>query len=124
MRIWILIPAAFATAAASMASAKNLSGQEIAQFLAGNTLSGSENGQAYVEFLRPDGTLIGEEKDGRYTGRWGVSGGRICFSYSGEDGRAGKWECSTVNVNGGNVVWGAQSDRSYSRLTAGNPRGF
>jgi len=124
MRILILIPAALAAVAASTANARNLSGQEIASVLAGNTLSGYENGQPYVEFLRPDGTLIGEEKDGRYTGRWGVSGGRVCFSYLGEGGAAGKWECSTVSVNGGNVVWGAQGDRSYSRLTAGNPRGL
>ena len=46
------------------------SDDDIRHALVGNTISGEEDGQAFTEYFKPDGTIAGEEADGRYAGMW------------------------------------------------------
>ncbi|PWB80154.1 MAG: hypothetical protein C3F11_18730 [Methylocystaceae bacterium] len=97
---------------------------KIRELFAGNTISGEERGETYIEFFSPDGGIVGENSEGRYTGHWQVSRGRICLSYDEENGKAGAWDCAQVGLNGSRIVWSAGGEKSYSTLTAGNPRGL
>ena len=82
----------FAVAAMTVASSANaqsaFSDDQIRSALVGNTISGQESGEPYVEFLRPDGRIDGVGSDGRYTGHWVISRGRMCMSYDVDDGKA------------------------------------
>jgi len=98
------------------------SDDQIRSALVGNTISGQESGEPYVEFLRPDGRIDGMGSDGRYTGRWVISRGRMCMSYDDGDGKATPWDCARVVTQGDKVIWVDQGEKSYSALSRGNPK--
>ena len=116
----------FAVAAMTVASSANaqsaFSDNQIRSALIGNTISGQESGEPYVEFLRPDGRIDGVGSDGRYTGHWVISRGRMCMSYDVEDGKATPWDCARVVTQGDRVIWVDQGEKSYSALSRGNPK--
>lgn len=122
MRNPSIILAVAAIMVASSAKAQTSSDEQIRSALVGNTISGQESGEAYVEFLRPDGRIDGTSSDGRYTGRWVISRGRMCMSYDEGDGKATPWDCARVMIQGDRVIWVDQGEKSYSALTRGNPK--
>ena len=123
MRNPSIILAVVAMTMASSAKAQTaFSDDQIRSALVGNTISGQESGEYYVEFLRPDGRIDGMGADGRYTGHWVISRGRMCMSYDEEDGKATPWDCARVATRGDRVIWVNQGEKSYSALTRGNPR--
>ena len=123
MRNPSIILAVVAMTMASSAKAQTaFSDDQIRSALVGNTLSGQESGEYYVEFLRPDGRIDGMGADGRYTGHWVISRGRMCMSYDEEDGKATPWDCARVATRGDRVIWVNQGEKSYSALSRGNPR--
>jgi len=110
------------TMASSAKAQTAFSDDQIRSALVGNTISGQESGEYYVEFLRPDGRIDGMGADGRYTGHWVISRGRMCMSYDEEDGKATPWDCARVATRGDRVIWVNQGEKSYSALSRGNPR--
>jgi hypothetical protein len=123
MRNPSIILAVVAMTMASSAKAQTaFSDDQIRSALVGNTISGQESGEYYVEFLRPDGRIDGMGADGRYTGHWVISRGRMCMSYDEEDGKATPWDCARVATRGDRVIWVNQGEKSYSALSRGNPR--
>ena len=123
MRNPSIILAVVAMTMASSAKAQTaFSDDQIRSALVGNTISGQESGEYYVEFLRPDGRIDGMGADGRYTGHWVISRGRMCMSYDEEDGKATPWDCARVATQGDKVIWVDQGEKSYSALSRGNPR--
>ena len=123
MRNPSIILAVVAMTMASSAKAQSaFSDDQIRSALVGNTISGQESGEYYVEFLRPDGRIDGMGADGRYTGHWVISRGRMCMSYAEEDGKATPWDCARVATRGDRVIWVNQGEKSYSALSRGNPR--
>ena len=123
MRNPSIILAVVAMTMASSAKAQTaFSDDQIRSALVGNTISGQESGEYYVEFLRPDGRIDGAGADGRYTGHWVISRGRMCMSYDEEDGKATPWDCARVATRGDRVIWVNQGEKSYSALSRGNPR--
>jgi len=123
MRNPSIILAVVAMTMASSAKAQTaFSDDQIRSALVGNTISGQESGEPYVEFLRPDGRIDGMGADGRYTGHWVISRGRMCMSYDEEDGKATPWDCARVATRGDRVIWVNQGEKSYSALSRGNPR--
>ncbi len=123
MRNPSIILAVVAMTMASSAKAQTaFSDDQIRSALVGNTISGQESGDYYVEFLRPDGRIDGMGSDGRYTGHWVISRGRMCMSYDEEDGKATPWDCARVATRGDRVIWVNQGEKSYSALSRGNPK--
>ena len=123
MRNPSIILAVAAVMVASSAKAQTaFSDDQIRSALVGNTISGQESGEPYIEFLRPDGRIDGVSSDGRYTGRWVISRGRMCMSYDDGDGKATPWDCARVVTQGDKVIWVDQGEKSYSALSRGNPR--
>ena len=123
MRNPSIILAVVAMTMASSAKAQSaFSDDQIRSALVGNTISGQESGEPYVEFLRPDGRIDGMGADGRYTGHWVISRGRMCMSYDEEDGKATPWDCARVATRGDKVIWVNQGEKSYSALSRGNPK--
>jgi hypothetical protein len=123
MRNPSIILAVVAMTMASSAKAQTaFSDDQIRSALVGNTISGQESGEYYVEFLRPDGRIDGMGADGRYTGHWVISRGRMCMSYDEEDGKATPWDCARVATRGDRVIWVNQGEKSYSALSRGNPK--
>jgi hypothetical protein len=115
MRNPSIILAVVAMTMASSAKAQTaFSDDQIRSALVGNTISGQESGEYYVEFLRPDGRIDGMGADG--------SRGRMCMSYDEEDGKATPWDCARVATRGDRVIWVNQGEKSYSALSRGNPR--
>jgi hypothetical protein len=98
--------------------------EQIKRALVGNTISGQERGVPYVEYFEPGGRIEGEGPDGHYVGRWTISNGRMCLSYEQGEGATTAWDCARVGVEGDKILWAAPGERSYSMLTAGNPKGF
>jgi hypothetical protein len=107
--------------AQSSQASQQLSSEEIRTSIVGNTLAGVQDGEAYTEFLRSDGTISGRAKSGEYSGEWRISGNRICFLYR-EDKK--NWDCSYVKLRGSQVVWSQKGGASFSTLVRGNPRGL
>jgi len=97
---------------------------QIRHVFAGNTISGTEGGKAYVEFFHPNGRISGEGRDGKYSGNWLVSHGRVCLSYEKGNGGRTPWDCSNISVNGSRIVWIAEGKKFFSALARGNPRGL
>ncbi len=74
----VLVCMAFQAAPAIAQEDRALSGPEIAQMIAGNTVEGTmAAGGPYREFYLPDGTLRGSN----YDGRWSVVADTLCFTY-------------------------------------------
>ena len=65
----------------------------IRQALVRNTISGEEEGATFTEFLNPDGRILGEEPEGRYTATRHIAGAQMCMRYAEEDGKEGIWDC-------------------------------
>jgi hypothetical protein len=123
MRNPSIILAVAAMTVVSLAKAQSpFSDDQIRSALIGNTISGQESGESYAEFLRPDGRIDGLSSDGRYTGRWVISRGRMCTSYDEGDGKATPWDCARVLIQGDKVIWMDQGEKSYSALSRGNPK--
>jgi hypothetical protein len=118
----IILAVAAMTVASSAKAQTSFGDDQIRGALVGNTISGRESGEPYVELLRPDGRIDGMGSDGRYTGRWVISRGRMCMSYDEGDGKATPWDCARVLVQGDRVIWVDQGEKSYSALSRGNPR--
>jgi hypothetical protein len=107
-----------------------LSGAEITARLAGNTVAGVEDGENYVEYLSPTGTLFGRAESGRYLGAWRVEGNKFCFRYEpeaeeGKNAQVGVWECHPVTLNGQSIYWSEDADASdpvEATLLSGNAK--
>ena len=126
MRAFIPIMALYIAAISSPAFAAALSSDDdIRHALVGNTISGEEDGQAFTEYFKPDGTIAGEEADGRYAGHWHIAGSQMCLRYEEDDGKEGNWECLRVDVDGTRVTWLSEGEATTSAtLTPGNPGKF
>ena len=103
---------------------RSTNNDKIRQVFAGNTISGREGGKAYVEFFHPNGRISGEASDGKYSGNWQVSHGRVCLSYEKGNGGRTPWDCSNISVNGSRIVWIAEGKKFFSALARGNRRGL
>lgn len=97
---------------------------QIRKALVGNTIAGEENGEAYKEYLSPDGRILGEDRQGRYAGHWMIAGGQMCMRYVQRAEKESNWDCSKVEVEGAEVTWVAEGERSSSKLMPGNPSKF
>lgn len=125
MRIVTVAVAVCVLAAPCAALAQQLSNEvEIRSVFAGNTLTGEEKGDSYVEYFAPDGRISGKNREGRYKGFWQISQSRMCVSYEEDDGKASAWDCSHVGLNGSQITWSQDGEKSYATITAGNPRGL
>ncbi len=125
MRILTTILISTAMIAPSVAQPRRSpNNDKIRQVFAGNTISGREGGKAYVEFFHPNGRISGEASDGKYSGNWQVSHGRVCLSYEKGNGGRTAWDCSNISVNGSRIVWIAEGKKFFSALARGNPRGL
>jgi len=125
MRILTAILISTAMITPSVAQPRRLpNNDKIRQVFAGNTISGREGGKAYVEFFHPNGRISGEASDGKYSGNWQVSHGRVCLSYEKGNGGRTAWDCSNISVNGSRIVWIAEGKKFFSALARGNPRGL
>jgi hypothetical protein len=111
MRI-ALIVASTILAFSTTASGQSLSEDQIRETLIGNTFSGVEDGESYSEYLNPDGTISGRSPSGSYSGRWSISGNRICFFYP---ERSTKWDCTEVTLDGDRITWGDKTTATLSR---------
>ncbi len=110
------------TVASSAKAQSSFSDEQIRRALIGNTISGQLSGEPYIEFLRPDGRIDGVGNDGRYTGHWVISRGRMCLSYDEGDDKATPWDCARVSIQGDKVIWVDQGEKTYSTLSPGNPK--
>lgn len=109
----------------SQAQSKMLGNDDqIRQVFVGNTVSGVEQGESYVEFYFPDGRIGGEGREGAYSGHWQIVRGRMCLSYDVAGGKATPWDCARVGLEGSRIVWAERGEKSFSVLKAGNPKGF
>jgi hypothetical protein len=131
----------------SAAAAKNparkdlptLSADQIQAAIVGNTISGVEEGENYVEYLKEDGTIAGEAPSGRYTGRWRISGNQMCFQYDRDEEPdpddvpltppktvdKPEWDCNDVVLKGSEVHWKtSDAEETTSVLVQGNPNGL
>jgi hypothetical protein len=125
MRALTLIFAAVAVSLPAIAHADALTNDEqIRKALVGNTISGDEDGVIYTEFLSPDGRILGEDRQGRYSGHWMIAGGQMCMRYVERADKESTWDCSKVEVDGAQVTWIADGEKSVSKLTPGNPSRF
>jgi hypothetical protein len=95
------------------ASGQSLSGDQIRATMIGNTFSGVEDGKSYSEHLNPNGTISGRSASGSYSGRWRISGNRICFLYP--EGHWSKWDCTEVSLDGDRITWGDKTTATLSR---------
>jgi hypothetical protein len=100
------------------------SDDQIRKALVGNTISGEEEGEVYTEYLNPDGRVLGEDRQGRYSGHWMIAGGQMCLRYVEEAGKESNWDCSQVEIDGAQVTWRADGEKSTSKLVPGNPSKF
>jgi hypothetical protein len=104
----------------------------IRQAIAGNTISGIEDGKSYSEYYQPDGYIHGAELEGIYVGEWRIAGRNFCVRYfiKGEgldreevgSGSIGAWECMGVDVGGSHFAWVKDGERYDAHLVPGNPK--
>jgi hypothetical protein len=113
MRI-ALIVAGTILAFSTTASGQSLSGDRIRETLIGNTFTGVEGGESYSEYLNPNGTISGRSPSGSYSGRWSISGNRICFLYPQGHGSP-KWDCTGVTLDGDRITWEDKTTATLSR---------
>jgi len=100
------------------------SDDQIRKALVGNTISGEEEGEPYTEFINPDGRILGEDRQGRYSGHWMISGAQMCMRYFEQPDKEGEWDCSRVEMDGSQITWTSGGEKSVSKLTRGNPSKF
>jgi hypothetical protein len=104
---------------------------EIRQAMAGNTVSGIEDGRSYTDYYQPDGYIHGQEPEGSYVGEWRIAGRSFCVRYfdrgEGPDrdedasGSIGAWECMGVDIQGSLFAWIKDGERFKAQLVPGNP---
>jgi hypothetical protein len=105
-----------------------LTGEDIKKEIVGNSITGIEEGETYVEYLGPDGTISGLAESGFYRGSWRVDGDKICLLYDqdeGADANANTWDCEPVTRKGQNIYWSdsvAADEPSEATLLTGNPK--
>lgn len=99
LRASFLLCLALQAAPASSQEGRLLSGAEVAQMIAGNTVEGSmASGGPYREFYLPDGTIRGSN----YDGRWSVVEDTVCFTYD----AATPAQCWSARINqSGEISW-------------------
>lgn len=86
---------------------------EIMDQIKGATIHGTENGVAYVELLRADGSIKGKDSDGPYSGEWMVnSKGQVCLSYDEDDEDD---DCGSLSPDGSRLTFA--SDGSTAQVT-------
>jgi hypothetical protein len=125
MRALAVLLIACAIAFPSVALAEKLTtDDQVRQALVGNTISGEDEAEAYSEFFHPDGRILGEDRQGRYSGHWMISGAQMCMRYYENGDKESNWDCSQVEIEGNKVIWSSDGERSTSTLIPGNPRGF
>lgn len=93
-----------------------LSGEEISDLIAGNTVMGSmSSGDKYAEFYAEDGTIRG---DG-YTGKWSIDGDAMCFDYG--DGET----CYHIAADDRSIQWILDGEiDGTGTVREGNPMDF
>jgi hypothetical protein len=103
--------------AAPAVAADKLSGAQIQQIVAGNTVQGSMEGTgAYAEFYQKDGTIKGEG----YVGAWTIEGDTMCFQY-GSDPKA----CFAVAKEGDAIQWIKDGKvEGTGAVAPGNPNNY
>ena len=94
---------------------------QIRQALIGNTVSGEDDGENFSEYFNPDGRVLGERRDGRYSGHWHVAGAQMCVRYADNDGKESIWECSRIDIDGNKATWSDEEGKAVFTLTPGNP---
>jgi hypothetical protein len=124
MRVVAFVSVAVALAFSNTVQAEPLkTDDQIRRALVGNTITGMDDDEPYNEYLHPDGRIIGENQEGRYTGHWMISGGQMCLRYS-TNGKESTWDCSEIELDGSRITWMADGEKSFSNLIIGNPNGF
>ncbi len=127
MRSFYFVPVMLALSTAAYGQfGQWLSAEDIQSHLVGNTITGVEDGEQYIEYLRPNGTISGQSPSGRYTGAWRISSNQMCFFYNGEPGEAKQrdWDCSNVRIEGDKVFWSETAPSEASTLVKGDPNGL
>lgn len=82
----------------------------------GATIRGSEDGVDYVELLKANGSILGKDEDGKYTGEWTIdSKGEVCLSYDDDEEDD---DCGSLSADGKQLVF--SSDGSAARVTPAN----
>lgn len=121
----MLLRSAFAAAllvfaAPAMAQeARTLSGAEIAALVSDNTVEGAMNASGpYRELYLPDGTIRGED----YEGRWSVVGDTLCFAY----GESEEPDCWGATISPSNEIsWVRDGTvEGTGTIVPGNPNAF
>ena len=114
--LWSAFAVALAVSSPAMA-ADQLSGVQIKQTVAGNTVQGSMEGTgAYAEFYQQDGTIKGEG----YSGVWTIEGDEMCFQY-GSDPKT----CFDVVRDGDAIQWIKDGKvEGTGTLAPGNPLNY
>lgn len=83
-----------------------MSAQEILTSLIGNTITGVEDNERYVEYLSPDGRILGRSESGAYSGNWRIEGDKLCVAYD----KKITWDCVALRLNGNQLVWVVDPD--------------
>jgi len=102
---------------------------QIRQAIAGNTISGTEDGKPYTEYFLPDGSLRGVGPEGPYSGEWRINGRELCErSFAQRDdeaapneGSLSDWECMGVEITGSAFAWVVDGERYPATRLPGNP---
>ena len=102
MRTLLLATAIVALSTAAFA--ETLSGNQIRNLLAGNTMIGVQDGSPYEEYLSPSGMISGGTGAEDYSGQWKITGNQICFMYGGDESTGG-WDCSTVTLRNNRIIF-------------------
>jgi len=109
--------AAIAGALAGAVAADKLSGGQIRQAVAGNTVQGTMEGSGdYTEFYGQDGTIRAQA----YSGAWTIEGDQMCFQY-GSDPK----QCWEVAREGDTLQWIKDGKvEGTGTVAPGNPHNF
>jgi hypothetical protein len=96
-----------------------LSGDEIEATVSGVTVEGAmSDGMAYSEYYDEDGTIKGED----YQGKWMVEGDMMCFAYEADGSDKACWQ---VGRNADGVVWMKDGKvEGMGKVTMGNPHNY
>jgi len=96
-----------------------MSSELLKETLVGNTIAGIDDGQAYFEYFRSDGSISGLAGSEKYSGRWRISGDQICFLYPEE---SNDWNCTKASLQGNEIIWPDKG--GVASLIKGNPHGL
>jgi hypothetical protein len=108
---------------AGLAASQGLSGDQIRQHVIGNTLVGTDDGLQYFEYFIADGTIVGQGKDGEYSGHWFIRGNRLCVAYEDDKGYIPQThKCSRVIVSRNQIIASSIDEDEPLTLQPGNPR--